>query len=90
VPHAPAAPRLSVIDRASVTMMETGMQERSAFLATYVTEGAELSRRGHQVAADVPRGRILRSVLMKPEAELHLDQLHADVLSLATRASRPG
>jgi glutamate/tyrosine decarboxylase-like PLP-dependent enzyme len=90
VPPAPAAPRLSVIDRASVTMMETGMQERSAFLATYVTEGAELSRRGHQVAADVPRGRILRSVLMKPEAELHLDQLHADVLSLATRASRPG
>jgi hypothetical protein len=35
----------------------------------------------------VDHGRILRSVLMKPEAELHVEQLHTDVLSLAARAS---
>jgi glutamate/tyrosine decarboxylase-like PLP-dependent enzyme len=86
VPPGPSTPRLSVIDQASNTMMATGMSERSAFLATYVTEALELTRRGHRVDADVARGRILRSVLMKPEADLHLDQLHADVRQLAARA----
>jgi hypothetical protein len=37
----------------------------------YLLEG--LRSRGHRVVADVPRGRILRSVLMKPESEPALD-----------------
>jgi glutamate/tyrosine decarboxylase-like PLP-dependent enzyme len=87
VPRSADAPRLSVIDEASTSMMRLGMQDRSAFLATYVTDAAALTRRGHVINADVDHGRILRSVLMKPEAETHVEQLHEDVLRLATRAA---
>jgi glutamate/tyrosine decarboxylase-like PLP-dependent enzyme len=87
VPRSADAPRLSAIDEASTSMMRLGMQDRSAFLATYVTDAAALTRRGHVINADVDHGRILRSVLMKPEAETHVEQLHEDVLRLATRAA---
>jgi glutamate/tyrosine decarboxylase-like PLP-dependent enzyme len=87
VPRSGDAPRLSVIDETSTTMMRLGMQDRSAFLATYVTDAAALTRRGHVIDADVDHGRILRSVLMKPEAATHIEQLHEDVLRLATRAA---
>jgi glutamate/tyrosine decarboxylase-like PLP-dependent enzyme len=87
VPRSADAPRLSVIDEASTSMMRLGMQDRSAFLATYVTDAAALTRRGHVIHAAVDHGRILRSVLMKPEAETHVEQLHEDVLRLATRAA---
>jgi glutamate/tyrosine decarboxylase-like PLP-dependent enzyme len=86
VPRSATPPRLSVIDEASTSMMTLGMQDRSAFLATYVTDAAALSRRGHVIDADVGQGRILRSVLMKPEAETHVERLHEDVLHLAARA----
>jgi glutamate/tyrosine decarboxylase-like PLP-dependent enzyme len=89
VPRSGDAPRLSVIDATSTAMMKLGMQDRSAFLATYITDAAALSRRGHVINADVDHGRILRSVLMKPEAETHVEQLHEDVLRLATRAAEP-
>jgi len=87
VPRSGSAPRLSVIDETSTSMMKLGMQDGSAFLATYVTDAAALTRRGHVINADVDHGRILRSVLMKPEAETHVGQLHEDVLRLATRAA---
>jgi glutamate/tyrosine decarboxylase-like PLP-dependent enzyme len=87
VPGSVSPPRLSVIDETSASMMRLGMQDRSAFLATYVTDAAALSRRGHAIDADVDQGRILRSVLMKPEAETHVEQLHEDVLRLAATAS---
>jgi glutamate/tyrosine decarboxylase-like PLP-dependent enzyme len=86
VPSSATPPRLSAIDETSTAMMKLGMQYRSAFLATYVTDAAALTRRGHVLDADVDHGRILRSVLMKPEAETHVEQLHADVLGLAARA----
>jgi glutamate/tyrosine decarboxylase-like PLP-dependent enzyme len=87
VPGSASAPRLSAIDETSTAMMKLGMQDRSAFLATYVTDAAALTRRGHVINADVDHGRILRSVLMKPEAETHVEQLHDDVLRLAARAT---
>jgi len=55
---------------------------QSLFVATYTVDAAALAARGHRVVADVPRGRILRSVLMKPETEEHLPQLHQQVLDL--------
>jgi glutamate/tyrosine decarboxylase-like PLP-dependent enzyme len=87
VPGSASPPRLSAIDETSTSMMKLGMQDGSAFLATYVTDAAALTRRGHLINADVDHGRILRSVLMKPEAETHVEQLHEDVLRLATRAT---
>ena len=40
---------------------------------------ANLAARGHRVETDVPQGRILRSVLMKPEHEPHVPWLHEKV-----------
>jgi glutamate/tyrosine decarboxylase-like PLP-dependent enzyme len=81
----PARRSLSQIDRASAHVLNTGMHlpaAQSLFVATYTVDGASLDVRGHQVAADVPSGRILRSVLMKPETEQHVPALHQQVLNL--------
>jgi glutamate/tyrosine decarboxylase-like PLP-dependent enzyme len=82
----PGAPPLSAVDRVSGQVMAAGMADASAFLATYAVTPAALAVRGHAVDPDVDRGRILRSVLMKPEAELTVDALHARVEALTVRA----
>jgi glutamate/tyrosine decarboxylase-like PLP-dependent enzyme len=81
------APLLSAVDAASAAVMQQGMSERSVFLATYAVPARDLHARGHAVTADVERGRILRSVLMKPEAEPALDGLHHEVSRLAAAAA---
>src|SRR5487761_1827933 len=81
----PTRRRLSEIDHASAHVLDTGMHlpaAQSLFVATYTVDGASLAARGHEVVADVPRGRILRSVLMKPEIEEHVPALHQQVLNL--------
>ena len=40
--------------------------------------------RGHAIEPDIDTGRILRSVLMKPESELIIPELHAGIEKLAT------
>lgn len=83
--YVPARERLSEVDRASAAVLTGGMQlppEQSLFVATYTVDAAALAARGHRVVADVPRGRILRSVLMKPETEDHVPSLHRQVLDL--------
>ncbi|OLB80620.1 MAG: aspartate aminotransferase family protein [Actinobacteria bacterium 13_2_20CM_2_71_6] len=78
-------PALSAIDKASDDIMARGMADPHdpVFLATYAASADALRERGHDVIADVPRGRILRSVLMKPESDAYLDRLHARVEGLA-------
>ena len=81
----PARRSLSQIDRASAHVLNAGMglpAAQSLFVATYTVDSASLAVRGHQVAADVASGRILRSVLMKPETEQHVPALHQQVLNL--------
>jgi glutamate/tyrosine decarboxylase-like PLP-dependent enzyme len=81
----PTRSRLSEIDEASAHVLTRGMQlppDEALFLATYTVEADSLAARGHRVEADVPSGRILRSVLMKPETEAHVPQLHQQVLDL--------
>jgi len=73
------------VDSASARLLARGMRmppAQSLFVATYTVDAAALAARGHRVVADVPHGRILRSVLMKPETEEHLPQLHQQVLDL--------
>jgi glutamate/tyrosine decarboxylase-like PLP-dependent enzyme len=85
----PARPRLSEIDRASAHVLTAGMRlppAQSLFVATYTVDGASLAARGHRVALDVASGRILRSVLMKPETEARVPALHQQVLSLLAGA----
>jgi glutamate/tyrosine decarboxylase-like PLP-dependent enzyme len=79
-------PLLSAIDAASAAIMERGMTDPAdpVFLATYAVSADALRARGHAVEPDAPRGRILRSVLMKPESEGYLDHLHARLSQLAS------
>jgi glutamate/tyrosine decarboxylase-like PLP-dependent enzyme len=82
----PTRDRLSHIDAASAHVMDAGMTlpaERAVFVATYTADAASLLARGHQINADVPRGRILRSVLMKPESEELVPALHELLTELA-------
>ncbi len=87
-PHLPGAPRLSTIDAVSAQVMSQGMSRAvdPVFLATYAVTAEALRVRGHAVVEDVPRGRILRSVLMKPELDDTLDHLHAEVSALTRTA----
>jgi len=87
VTYLPRLPTLSAVDRVSGEVLRRGIAERSAFVATYVVRGDDLRRRGHDVDADVPGGRILRSVLMKPELEAAVDRLHQEVERLAADAA---
>lgn len=91
VSYFPAGDTLSGIDRVSAHVLEGGMRrspEQAVFVATYTVTGADLARRGHAVRADIPRGRILRSVLMKPESETHIHGLHREIVRLSSTAAR--
>jgi hypothetical protein len=45
------------------------------YLAALTVGADDLAIRGHRFTVDRPDARLLRSVLMKPESELHLDWL---------------
>jgi glutamate/tyrosine decarboxylase-like PLP-dependent enzyme len=78
----PAA--LSRIDQVSERILQAGMTGPDpVFLSTLRADaGAFLARHG-SVQADAAGARILRSVLMKPEAEEYVPQLHERVEQLA-------
>jgi len=85
----PPGGRLSGIDDASVSMLATGMRrDPPVFLSTLRVTSAAMARRHPGIGADRDGARILRSVLMKPEAESYLPELHARVERLA--AERAG
>ena len=82
-PQLPGA-TMSAIDDASVSMLARGMKaSRPAFLSTLRVTAAGMSRRHPGVMADQEGARILRSVLMKPEARGYVTELHARVEELA-------
>ena len=75
---------LSAIDAASVLMLANGMkQDPPVFLSTLRVTSAGMSRRHPGIRADRDGARILRSVLMKPEARGYVPELHARVERLA-------
>jgi glutamate/tyrosine decarboxylase-like PLP-dependent enzyme len=80
---APAS--LAAIDRASARMLADGMKDPAhpVYLSTLTVEADAFARRYPGFAADAGRARILRSVLMKPESEDYVAQLHARVEDLA-------
>jgi glutamate/tyrosine decarboxylase-like PLP-dependent enzyme len=80
---APAS--LAAIDQASARMLADGMKDPAhpVFLSTLTVGAGAFARRHAGVAADAGQARILRSVLMKPESESYLAQLHARVEELA-------
>jgi len=81
----PAA--LSGIDAASARILADGMESPDpVFLSTLKAGREAFAARHPKVAQDADGARILRSVLMKPESEHHVDRLHRRIEQL-TRTS---
>ncbi len=78
----PAA--LSRIDQASERILRAGMTSPDPVFLSTLRASAEAFRARHEsVHADAAGARILRSVLMKPEAEVYVPHLHERLEQLA-------
>ncbi|WP_367321845.1 aspartate aminotransferase family protein [Streptomyces sp. HUAS ZL42] len=78
----PAA--LTGIDSASARVLTDGMTGPDpVFLSTLKASREAFAVRHPKITADADGARILRSVLMKPESEHHVEHLHARVDQLA-------
>ena len=80
-------PRLTAIDDATGRLLVAGMADprRPVFVSTLRVSADAFGRRHPAVKADADGARVVRSVLMKPEAEDYLDELHDRVEELARR-----
>jgi glutamate/tyrosine decarboxylase-like PLP-dependent enzyme len=75
---------LSAIDAASARILHDGMTQRDpVFVSTLRAGRDDFLARHPAVAPDADGARILRSVLMKPEAEDYVPRLHARLEELA-------
>jgi glutamate/tyrosine decarboxylase-like PLP-dependent enzyme len=86
----PAAGTLSAIDAGSARMLHDGMAapEEPVFLSTLRVTRDAMARRHPGIGGDEDGARILRSVLMKPEHETYVPQLHRRLERLAGLAPR--
>jgi glutamate/tyrosine decarboxylase-like PLP-dependent enzyme len=78
---------MSGIDKTSGQILADGMNEpqRPVFVSTLTVGADAMTGRHPDVAADQDQARILRSVLMKPESQPYVAELHARVEALAAR-----
>ncbi|MDX3798016.1 pyridoxal phosphate-dependent decarboxylase family protein [Streptomyces sp. AK04-3B] len=75
---------LSAVDTASARVLTAGMNDGDpVFLSTLKAGREAFAVRHPGIIADVDGARILRSVLMKPESEQHVERLHDRVEQLA-------
>jgi Cof subfamily protein (haloacid dehalogenase superfamily) len=85
----PAARSLSAVDAASERLLREGMRDADpVFLSTLRIAGERLRWRDPTLEPDLDQVHILRSVLMKPEHELYVPDLHRQVTRFAARALR--
>ncbi|MGQ4386717.1 pyridoxal phosphate-dependent decarboxylase family protein [Streptomyces sp. SAS_270] len=71
---------LTAVDTASARILADGMTTPDpVFLSTLKADREAFSARHPKITADADSARILRSVLMKPESEHHIDHIHARV-----------
>jgi glutamate/tyrosine decarboxylase-like PLP-dependent enzyme len=86
----PKTHRMSDVDRISAAMLHDGMTaapDEAVFVSAFDVPYEAMAARGHRVASDAARARILRSVLIKPESEEWIDYLHTGLEGLARRAT---
>jgi len=86
VTYLPRRVSLSEVDRVSAALFVAAAQGEPAgqiHLATYNVKGADLLRRGHELELDRDAGRIMRSVVMKPESGAVIDSIQARLEELA-------
>ncbi|TCO62448.1 pyridoxal phosphate-dependent decarboxylase family protein [Actinocrispum wychmicini] len=81
-----AGTELAAIDTNSNRILHEGMAHPAdpVFLSTLRVTADAMTARHPNIAADTDGGRILRSVLMKPESEYHTEQLHTRLVTLAS------
>ncbi|WP_082346041.1 aminotransferase class V-fold PLP-dependent enzyme [Kitasatospora sp. MY 5-36] len=82
-------PALSAVDAASERVLRQGMADEHdpVYLSVLRVDAADFTRRHPGVRADADGARVLRSVLIKPEAEGWVAPLHARVAALAASAT---
>ena len=87
VTYFPKAQTLSAIDAASARVMSDGMKaaREPVFVSALRIDADAFARRHPTVRTDADAARVLRSVLIKPEAETHPDRLRR-IEALAARA----
>jgi glutamate/tyrosine decarboxylase-like PLP-dependent enzyme len=82
----PAATRASEIDAASQRVLDAGMSaDDPVFLSTLRIDARAFAAAHPKVEMDADGVRVLRSVLMKPEHEVHVPWLHQRVTAIARR-----
>jgi len=88
VTYFPDGPSLTAIDASSARMLERGMTDAAepAFLSTLRVTADAMRSRHPDVAGDADGGRILRSVLMKPESQTYVAALHNRIERLAAES----
>jgi glutamate/tyrosine decarboxylase-like PLP-dependent enzyme/GNAT superfamily N-acetyltransferase len=76
---------LRAVDAASNRVLREGMtaEDDPVFLSVVRVEADAFRRRHPDLTGDAPTAHVLRSVLLKPEAEAYLDHLHGRVHRLA-------
>ncbi len=80
----PSAVSMSEIDLRSATVMRAGMAaDDPIYLSLLGVDRRTFTTLHDAVLADAPMARVLRSVLMKPEHELHVERLHARLEAIA-------
>ncbi|HVK25557.1 MAG TPA: aminotransferase class V-fold PLP-dependent enzyme [Actinokineospora sp.] len=86
VTYAPRLPTLSAIDAGSERLLRGGMSadDDPVYVSLLRVDAAAVRHRHPDVAADADTARICRSVLIKPEAEDHIDRTHDRVRRLVT------
>jgi hypothetical protein len=85
VTYFPRASKFSTVDAISHAVFEKSAQaprDQQIHLATYVMKPQGFIRRGFELEQDRDTARILRSVLMKPEQENWIPDLHSHVETL--------
>jgi glutamate/tyrosine decarboxylase-like PLP-dependent enzyme len=82
-----AASSMAAIDKASARLLADGMadRDRPVFVSTLGVGAEAFARRHPDITADLDQGRILRSVLMKPELRAYVPELHARAEALVSR-----
>ncbi|MFI5685519.1 pyridoxal phosphate-dependent decarboxylase family protein [Streptomyces sp. NPDC051636] len=75
---------LTGIDTASARILADGMTSTDpVFLSTLKANREAFAARHPKITADAADARILRSALMKPESELHIERVHTRVEQIA-------
>lgn len=91
VTYVPAVRPFSLlsVDAACERLLHEGMYaaDDPVFLSVLRADADAFARRHPRVVRDAGAARVMRSVLIKPEAELRLDRLHARVEQLAALAA---